>query len=515
MAAMNDTAALQKENELLRKQLAAHEEKLKEGQIKIATRDAQIAVLNEQLKQLLKKRFGSSSEKVSQDQLGLFNEAEETLSAELPEDTETTQVKPHTRARKPRVSIPDNFPREDILHDIPDSEKICPHDGTALSVIGSEDHEQLDIVPATIKVIRHKRLKYACPCCENHIVTATKPKQPIEKSIASPGLLAYVAIQKYADAMPLYRQSDMFKRIGIDLDRANMANWMVKCGELVQPLINLLVDHLHRQPYIHLDETTLQVLDEPGKAAQSKSYMWVMTGSQHRPACVFHYADNRSQQVALQLLSEDNTAIMVDGYEWYQKACDDYKIVRLGCWAHARRKFKEAMDAQPKGKTGKANQGLAFIQKLYAIERRIKDDPPDKRHAIRQAEAKPILDDLKAWMEKSLLSVPPKMAVGKALVYLNNQWNRLVRYIDDGHYPIDNNAAERAIRPFTIGRKNWMFSKSQAGATASANLYSLVETAKANNVNVYEYLRLVFARLPNANSVEEIEQLLPWNTTLR
>lgn len=515
MAAMNDTAALQKENELLRKQLAAHEEKLKEDQIKIATRDAQIAVLNEQLKQLLKKRFGSSSEKVSQDQLGLFNEAEETLSAELPEDTETTQVKPHTRARKPRVSIPDNFPREDILHDIPDSEKICPHDGTALSVIGSEDHEQLDIVPATIKVIRHKRLKYACPCCENHIVTATKPKQPIEKSIASPGLLAYVAIQKYADAMPLYRQSDMFKRIGIDLDRANMANWMVKCGELVQPLINLLVDHLHRQPYIHLDETTLQVLDEPGKAAQSKSYMWVMTGSQHRPACVFHYADNRSQQVPLQLLSEDNTAIMVDGYEWYQKACDDYKIVRLGCWAHARRKFKEAMDAQPKGKTGKANQGLAFIQKLYAIERRIKDDPPDKRHAIRQAEAKPILDDLKAWMEKSLLSVPPKMAVGKALVYLNNQWGRLVRYIDDGHYPIDNNAAERAIRPFTIGRKNWMFSKSQAGATASANLYSLVETAKANNVNVYEYLRLVFARLPNANSVEEIEQLLPWNTTLR
>ncbi len=311
------------------------------------------------------------------------------------------------------MSIPDNLPREEFVHDIPDSEKICPHDGTALNVIGSEDHEQLGIVPATIKVIRHKRLKYACPCCKSHIVTATKPKQPIEKSIASPGLLAYIAIQKYADAMPLYRQSDMFKRIGIDLDRANMTNWMVKCGELVQPLINLLIEHLHRQPYLHLDETTLQVLDEPGKAAQSKSYMWVMVGSQHQPACVFHYADNRSQQVPLQLLSEDNTAIMIDGYEWYQKACDDYGIVRLGCWAHARRKFKEAMDAQPKGKTGKANQGLAFIQKLYAIERRIKDEPPDSRYATRQAEAKPILDDLKEWMEKSLLAVPPKMAIGK------------------------------------------------------------------------------------------------------
>lgn len=506
---MMDAAALQHENNLLREQLTAEQEKL-------AERDTQITVLQEQLKSLLQKRYGTSSEKASPNQLGLFNEAEEILAEQEHTDAATTTtVKSHTRQRKPRVSIPADFPREDIIHDIPEAEKICPHDGSTLKQIGSEDHEQLEIIPAKVKVIRHKRLKYTCPCCDSYIVTADKPKQPIEKSIASPSLLAYIAVQKYGDALPLYRQSEMFKRIGIELDRTNMANWMVKCGALVQPLINLLIDHLHKQPCLHLDETTLQVLEEPGKTAQSKSYMWVMANTGLQPACVFHYADNRSQHIPLQLLSEDNTAIMVDGYEWYQKACDDYAITRLGCWAHARRKFKEAHALQQKGKTGKADQGLAFIQKLYAIEKKIKDEPPDKRYHVRQQEAIPILAHLKKWMEKSLVTVPPKTAIGKALLYLNNQWDRLVGYVNDGHYPIDNNAAERVIRPFAIGRKNWMFSKSQAGAKASANLYSLIETAKANGLNVYDYLQHIFKELPTAQSVEHIESLLPWNTDLR
>jgi Transposase IS66 family. len=242
---------------------------------------------------------------------------------------------------------------------------------------------------------------------------------------------------------------------------------------IIQPLINLLTDTLQQQPCLHMDETTLQVLDEPGKTAQSKSYMWVMRTTGAQPACVFHYADNRLQSVPLHLLSSDNQAIMVDGYEWYQKACDDYEIKRLGCWAHARRKFKEAKDVQLKGKTGKADQALNCIQKLYVIERKIKDMPPDKRKDVRQQEAVPILKQLKSWMGKSLPNVAPKTAMGKALSYLNNQWDRLVGYVEDGHYPIDNNAAERAIRPYAIGRKNGMFSKSQAGATACANLYSL------------------------------------------
>ncbi len=205
---------------------------------------------------------------------------------------------------------------------------------------------------------------------------------------------------------------------------------------------------------------------------------------------------------------------MVDGYEGYQKACNDYGIERLGCWAHARRKFVDAQKLQAKGKTGKPDQAIAYIQKLYRIEAAIKDSPPDQRYQIRQQQAKPLLDNIEQWLHKSLPNVPPKTALGKALQYLHNQWPRLIRYVEDGRYPIDNNRAENAIRPFAIGRKNWMFSTSQAGAKASANLYSLVETAKANGLNPYDYLKHVFQVLPNAESVEAIETLLPWKVKL-
>ena len=496
---MIDMAALEKENQTLREQIA--KERVKNS------------LLQEKINLLMHQKYATSSEKISVDQLGLFNEAEELNSNVEPDiATETTTVKSHERKTRPRVSIPAELPREEVIHDLSDSEKVCPKDGTALEVIGSEDHEQLDIIPAQIKVLRHRRLKYACPCCEQHVVTASKPKQPIEKSIASPGLLAYIAVQKYADALPLYRQSEMFKRIGINLDRTNLANWMVKCGELIQPLINLLTEHIQQQPLIHLDETTLQVLNEPGKPAQSKSYLWLMATFGMQSAVVYHYRDNRSQSVPLELLTDQSKAIMVDGYEWYKKACDTYHIQRLGCMAHARRKFVDAQKLQKK--TGKADQALAFIQKLYAIEKRIKNQPPDERYRIRQMEAVPIIDKLKAWKDKSLATVLPTTALGKALTYLHNQWHRLVGYLDDGNYPIDNNPAERAIRPFTIGRKNWMFSKSQAGATASANLYSLIETAKANKLNAYDYLKLIFKELPNARGIEDIEALLPWNVSL-
>lgn len=204
---------------------------------------------------------------------------------------------------------------------------------------------------------------------------------------------------------------------------------------------------------------------------------------------------------------------MVDGYEGYEKACQHYRITRLGCWAHARRKLVDAKAIQTTGKTGKADQGLAYIQKLYALEKVIKDQPPDERYRRRQNEAKPVIGELRAWLEQSLPHVPPHSAIGKALQYLHTQWHRLVRYLDDGAYPIDNNPAENAIRPFTVGRKNWLFSNSQAGAKASANLYSLIETAKANGLNPYDYLKVVFKELPNAQSVEAIEMLLPWNIT--
>lgn len=496
---MTHTAELHNEIQSLKKQ--------------IEQRDTLIALLQEKLRLADIARFAQKSEKVSPDQLSIFDEAEAVQESETPEPQKTV-VKSHSRSRRPRVSIPDDLPREEIVYDIPEADKICPKDGTPLTCIGSDAHEQLDIVPAKVKVIHHKRLKYACPCCKEHMATASKPKQPIEKSIASPGLLAHVATQKYCDALPLYRQSEIFKRIGVELDRTNLANWMIQCGQLVQPLINLIIEHIQQQSVIHMDETRVQVLKEPGRNPQNQSYMWVMGVFNEQPAVFFHYSPTRNQSVPLTLLSDETSAIMVDGYEGYQSACEQHGIQRLGCFAHARRKFIDAQKTQTKGKSGKADIALSYIQKLYRIEKTCQDFTADKRKTYRDQQARPVINDFKKWLDKTLLTTNTQGALGKALTYTVNQWHRLTRYLNCGDYPIDNNPAENAIRPFVIGRKNWLFSTSQAGAKASANLYSLIETAKANNLNPYRYLQEVFTQLPQVESVDDVEQMLPWRIEL-
>lgn len=239
----------------------------------IDQKNQRIQLLEEMVKTLRHKQFGASSEKDSSDQIKLFNEAETDIDEPLVAESESIAVPAHTRKKQKRVSIPADLPREDIIHDITDAEKTCPHDGAQLTCIGEETSEQLDIIPAKITVLRHRRKKYACPCCEQYLITATKPAQPIEKSIAAPGLLAHVAVSKYCDALPLYRQIAMFKRLGIELDRSTLAQWMIKLGVLVQPLINRLHELSCEQTVLHMDETPLQVLNEPNKTAQSKSYM--------------------------------------------------------------------------------------------------------------------------------------------------------------------------------------------------------------------------------------------------
>jgi transposase len=240
--------------------------------------------------------------------------------------------------------------------------------------------------------------------------------------------------------------------------------------------------------------------------------MWVLRSTlPTASATLFHYEPTRSGDVAKELLRDFAGALMVDGYEGYNAVCVKNGITRLGCFAHARRKFIEAQKAQPKGKTGKADQVLAYLQQIYRIEQSIKDKAAHEKYQIRQQRSQPILDKLKIWLDKSLSQVPPKTAFGKALYYLDSQWSRLINYVLHGDYPIDNNAAENSIRPFVIGRKNWLFSASQHGATSSANLYSLIETAKANGLEPYAYLKIIFAELPNAKTLEQIEKLLPWN----
>lgn len=476
----------------------------------VEQKDQRIKQLEELLRLQRQKQFGASSEKDA-NQGQLFNEPED-LCDDAEQDEPEITVPAHTRKKKRRVSIPADLPREDVVHDLTDAEKVCPHDGTELKYIGDETSEQLDIEPAKIKVLRHLRKKYACPCCEQHLITAKKPAQPIEKSIASPGLLAYITVSKYCDALPLYRQVNIFKRIGVDMDRTTLANWMIKVGDLVQPLINRLQEICTEQSVLHMDETPLQVLNEPGKTAQSQSYMWLMATSQASvPIVLYHYSASRSGDTPRKLLEEFSGALMVDGYEGYNGVCVENQLIRLGCWAHARRKFIDAQRQQPKGKTGKADMALGLIQKLYAAEKISKDKTFDERFKIRQVQSKPVIEKLKQWLEKTLQNTPPKTTLGKALYYLHNQWPRLVAYLEDGSLPIDNNRAENSIRPFVIGRKNWLFSSSQAGARASANLYSLIETAKANNLEPYAYLKQIYTLLPQAETLEDIDALLPWN----
>lgn len=498
---------LEQQNTLLEQKQQLLEQKNKV----IEQKTHRIALLEDFLRQLRQQKFGASSEQLNHLQAQLFDESDALADAPMVDASEDAVPIKVARQKHKLSRIPDELPREVIIHDVATEQKTCPHDGTTLICIGEECSEQLDIVPAQIKVLRHLRKKYACPCCEQYVITAQKPKQPIEKSMAAPGLLAHVASQKYVDGLPLYRQTEIYQRIGIALDRTTLANWMIACGKLIQPLINLIHDNQTVQAVLHMDETRVQVLNEPMRYAQQQSTMWVLRSTGEQPAVLFHYAPSRSGDVAKQLLGDYRGALMVDGYEGYNAVCATQSLTRLGCWAHARRKFIEAQKAQAKNKTGKADQALAFIQTLYRIEQLAKEKPAEERHAIRQTQARPIIDKIRQWMEKSVPHIPPQTVLGKALFYLQHQWPHLVRYLEHGQYPIDNNAAENAIRPFVVGRKNWLFSASQNGATASANLYSLIETTKANNLEPYAYLRSVFSELPNAQSLEQIEALLPWN----
>ena len=490
-----------------------------EQQAQLAQNETQIAQLREQLHLMIAKRFGPSSEKTHKRQLGLFNEAEAALDVEDNEakDAESLTVPTHTRNKPGRKPLPDYIERLEVLHDLPEAEKICPHDGTALERIGEEVCEQLDVIPAKVQVLRHIRPKYACPCCRQGIKTAPMPPQPIPKSIASPALLAHVCTAKYADALPLYRQEDILKRAGIELPRATLANWMLKLGELVVPLINLLRDSVLECSIVQMDETTVQVLKETDKSPSSKSYMWVQRGGPPgKPAILFDYDPSRSGAVPVRLLDGFSGFLQCDGYEGYSGVGKREDVVLVGCWAHARRKFDEAIKAQGKkgkrkAKTGRATKGLAFIQKLYRIEKLARDVSVQERLRLRQEQAVPLLGEIRAWLDKSLPEVPPQSAVGKALNYLHGQWPKLVRYVEDGRLDIDNNAAERAIRPFVIGRNNWLFSDTVRGAEASARLYSLILTAKANGHEPYRYLRHVFKELPAATSIQDIEALLPFN----
>ncbi len=478
-------------------------------------------LFKEQLTAYLRRLYAARSEKSSVRSADLFFNEAEALSPATDAGVEAVvagvaevKVPAHVRRRGGRKPLSADLPRTVIRHELPVAERVCAEDGALLTEIGVEVSEQLDIVPATIRVIRHERVKYACPCCRQGVVLAPRPAQITPKGLFSEGALAHIITAKYQDALPLYRQAVMLRRCGGDIARHTLAANVIRVGAAVTPLINLMREQMMESPVLQGDETELQVCKEPGRPAQAKSWLWLVMTATGPPIRLFTYAASRATPTALALYAEAKGALMSDGYEPYAAVAKAYHLIHLGCWAHARRRFVEAQAVLPKEQRGAdlpASIMLARIGELYAVEAQARELDPAARQALRQQHSRAILDHIEQQLLAQREDVAPQSQLGKAYYYLASQWPKLVRYLDDGRYPIDNNAAENAIRPFVIGRKNWLFSDTVKGAEASANLYSLIETAKANGLEPYHYLTRVFTDLPRARTVEDIERLLPWN----
>lgn len=484
-------------------------------------------LLKERVDAFLHRLFAAKSEaRANPAQRDLFlNEAEALApnGAPVAEEAipEAVEVAGHHRKKRGRKPLDPHLPREIVRHELPEAERICAHDGTRLVEIGAEISEQLDIVPQQVRVIQYHRVKYACPCCDESIRVTPAPARVIPKGLLTEAALAWVVTAKYQDSLPLYRQAALLGRFGGDLSRTTLAASMVRVGHAVQPIINLLRDHLLEADLILGDETVLQVLKESGRTAQSKSYLWAqMTGS-GPPIRLFSYTPGRGGQHAQPLYDgiKPGVALMSDGYEVYNAIAAARGAIHLGCWAHSRRYFVEAEAAIPKAARHAqqpATQFIAAIGELYAIEANAKDLSAEQRKQRRQEQSRPVLAKIEALLLPHLHTVTPGSLLGKALHYLSSQWPKLTRFVENGDWPIDNNLCENAIRPFVVGRRNWLFCDTVAGARASANLYSLIETCKANGIEPYTYLVELFRHLPLAKTVEDFEALLPWcltNTT--
>lgn len=482
------------------------------------------SLLEEQFRLLKNNIYGRKSEKYvaeeSTPQISLFNEPEDVAETTATEEkAEEVTVTAYKRTKGGRRPLPPELPRVEVIHDLAETEKICGC-GAQLSRISSEVSEKLDIVPAKMQVIQNIRYKYACKSCEGveseggAVKIAPLPPQLIPQGIATPGLIAHVATSKYADSLPLYRQEKVFDRLGVDLGRATMANWMIVVGSSCEPLMVLFQKEIRSGPLINMDETPVQVLNEPGRPNTSKSYMWVFRGGDvKRPALVFHYDPSRSGNVPKKYLDGYQGYIQTDGYQGYNVVGERPGIVHLGCWVHVRRKFKDVIKAKAKGdkKKGYADTAIEYIRQIYAIESEadVKEFTAVERYQLRQKKAVPLLREFRKWLEDISPKAPPQSLLGKAVSYTLNQWERLERYTLDGLLRPDNNLAENAIRPFVVGRKNWLFAGHPRGAGASATIYSLIETAKANELEPYRYLRYLFERLPMAETEAEYKALLP------
>ena len=589
---------LRRENELLRRSVQQSSSELEELRVSVQQssselellraerdeyleqlqqRDRKIADLQHQVQTLLRRYFGRSSEKMDPRQRLLFENLIDQAFPELPaEDATAEESAARRRKGHGRRRLPADLPREKIIHDLPEDEKPCPCCGTLRHIIGKQTHEQLDYVPAKVKVIEHVRLTYGCPRCEREaspdgpqIVTAARPLQPIEKGLAAPGLLSYVIVSKYGDHLPLHRLERIFDRHGIEIARSTMCDWAAQCADVLRPLYDLMVDQVRASGVIHTDDTPVKVQDRRRTRTRTGRF-WVYLGDHDHPYTVFAYTPSRSRDGPLEFLrgwgKDERVYLQADafgGYDGIYAGEAGGQVTEVACWAHARRKFYDARTSDPAGSA----QALAQIKLLYAVEKQARQEAEkatrqaarssakrgvlcdagaaragessdhvnparvftgacsgassarrlhallvEHRARLRQERAVPQLEQFRAWLQSQRAehggSVLPKSPLGQAIQYTLNQWDALCVYTTDGRLAIDNNAAENALRPVAVGRKNWLFAGSDNGGHTAATLFSLIATCQRHRVEPLAYLRDVLTRI-SAIPVSQLGTLLP------
>jgi len=521
--------------------------------------------LQHQVQALLRRYFGRSSEKMDPRQRLLFeNLIDRAIPEMLAEDAGAEESPPPPRRKgHGRRRLPADLPREKVIHDLPEDEKPCPCCGKLRHIIGKQTHEQLDYVPAKVKVIEHVRLTYGCPQCEKdaspdgpQIVTANKPMQPIEKGLAAPGLLSYVIVSKYGDHLPLHRLERILQRHGIEIARSTMCDWAAQCADVLRPLYDLMVEQVRASQVIHTDDTPVKVQDRSRTQTRTGRF-WVYLGDTDHPYTVFAYTPSRSRDGPMEFLRDwgrdERVYLQADafgGYDGIYAGQAGGQVTEVACWAHARRKFYDARSSDPAGSAS----ALAHIKLLYDVERQAKQkaeqtfkaknrapqatadeaaehegpgaDASDwtlptllieNRARLRQELAVPRLTQFRDWLESQQAecggSVLPKSPMGQAIGYALNQWEALCVYTSDGRLAIDNNAAENALRRVAVGRKNWLFCGSDNGGHTAATLFSLIATCQRHHVEPMAYLRDMLTRIA-ATPVSQLGTLLPdrWQT---
>ena len=544
-------AQLRQENERLRTSLQQSSVQLAESSSKIELlcaerveliselkrKDHKIDGLQHQLQVLLRRSFGRSSEKFDEKQRLLFEDLLEKCIPETPAEDEPDPESSTTARRRKghgRRRLPENLPRQIVVHDLPEEEKPCPCCQKMRHIIGKETHEQLDYIPAKLKVIKHIRLKYGCPQCEREaapdgpqIVLADKPMQPIEKGLAASGLLSYVIVSKYGDHLPLHRLEGILQRHGIDIARSTMSDWAAQCAEVLRPLAELMQQRVLQSKVIHTDDTPVKVQDRNLDRTRTGRF-WVYLGDEAHPYTVFSYTPSRSRDGPMAFLrhwgKDERVYLQADafgGYDGIYAGEAGGEVTEAACWAHARRKFYDAR----KSDEATGSKALAFIKLLYEVEKKAKKsagktegDLFSERHRLRNASSIERLAQFRAWLEAQQAEhgglVLPKSLMGLAIQYSLNQWDALCVYTTDGRLAIDNNASENALRHIAIGRKNWLFCGSDRGGRTAATLFSLIATCKRHKLDPLAYLRDVLARI-SATPITQLADLLPnhWQPT--